>query len=150
MDYPGHDSAALPRRSALDDVADAIELTVPADAGQIPLVRMLAHEIAARADFRLDAIADAKMAVDEACAQLVRLAGPRARLCCRFRQAGDELHVAVSTVTPEPHSPDTDTFGWHVLTTLARSAAAHCEVRPGEPDAVVRIELVLGAGETPS
>ncbi|MFG1647027.1 anti-sigma factor, partial [Amycolatopsis sp. NPDC049252] len=55
----------------LDEV---VELRLPAMAEQIPLVRMLTHGMVSRADFGLDAIADAKMAVDEACAQLVQLA----------------------------------------------------------------------------
>src|SRR5207249_1855817 len=94
----------------LDEV---VELRLPAMAEQIPLVRMLTHGMVSRADFGLDAIADAKMAVDEACAQLVQLAELGAQLHCRFRQTPDGLHVVVSTRSADPRPPRDRTFGWH-------------------------------------
>lgn len=134
-------------KPATDGVLDeVVELRVPAVAEQIPLVRMLAHGMVSRADFGLDAIADAKMAVDEACAQLVQLAGLGAQLHCRFREAADGLHVVVSTQSQDPRPPSDRTFGWHVLTTLSRSVTAHCDVLPGGGAGIVTIELVLSPG----
>ncbi len=127
----------------LDEV---VELRLPAMAEQIPLVRMLTHGMVSRADFGLDAIADAKMAVDEACAQLVQLAELGTQLHCRFRQSLDGLHVVVSARSTDPRPPSDRTFGWHVLTTLSRSVTAHCDVLPGGGAGIITIELMLNPG----
>lgn len=134
-------------KPSLDELLDeVVELRLPAMAEQIPLVRMLTHGMVSRADFGLDAIADAKMAVDEACAQLVQLAELGTQLHCRFRHAPDGLHVIVSTRSSDPRPPSDRTFGWHVLTTLSRSVTAHCDVLPGGGAGIVTIELVLNPG----
>jgi serine/threonine-protein kinase RsbW len=134
-DFPGHE--------VLEEV---VELRLPATAEQISLIRTLTHGIVARADFGLDAIADAKMAVDEACAQLVQLADLGAQLCCRFRLGADGVHVTVSTTTHEQQPPDERTFGWYVLTTLGPPVAAHHDRAPGAAAGVTTIELLLRAG----
>ena len=134
-------------KPTLDELLEEpVELRLPAMAEQIPLVRMLTHGVVSRADFGLDAIADAKMAVDEACAQLVQLAELGTQLHCRFVQAVDGLHVVVSTRSTDPRPPSDRTFGWHVLTTLSRSVTAHCDVLPGGGAGIVTIELVLNPG----
>jgi serine/threonine-protein kinase RsbW len=127
----------------LDEV---VELRLPAMAEQIPLVRMLTHGMVSRADFGLDAIADAKMAVDEACAQLVQLAELGTQLHCRFLQSASGLQVVVSARSTDPRPPSDRTFGWHVLTTLSRSVTAHCDVLPGGGAGIVTIELELNPG----
>jgi serine/threonine-protein kinase RsbW len=134
-------------KPTLDELLEEpVELRLPAMAEQIPLVRMLTHGVVSRADFGLDAIADAKMAVDEACAQLVQLAELGSQLHCRFLQAADGLHVVVSTRSTDPRPPSDRTFGWHVLTTLSRSVTAHCDVLPGGGAGIITIELVLNPG----
>jgi serine/threonine-protein kinase RsbW len=134
-------------KPTLDELLEEpVELRLPAMAEQIPLVRMLTHGVVSRADFGLDAIADAKMAVDEACAQLVQLAELGTQLHCRFVQAVDGLHVVVSTRSADARPPSDRTFGWHVLTTLSRSVTAHCDVLPGGGAGIVTIELVLNPG----
>lgn len=131
---------------SIDELLDeVVELRVPAHAGQLSLVRMLAQGMAARADFHLDAISDAKMAVDEACAELIEQADLGASLRCRFRPVAGGLHVTVSTTTLAIEPPSTNSFGWHVLATLAESAWTSIE--PGEGiGSVVMIEFVLSAG----
>jgi serine/threonine-protein kinase RsbW len=164
-EIPGHEVSAFPQmgstsrmeetpsdgafggKPTVDELLDElVELRLPAMAEQIPLVRMLTHGVVSRADFGLDAIADAKMAVDEACAQLVQLAELGSQLHCRFRQASGGLHVVVSTRSTDPRPPSDRTFGWHVLTTLSRSVTAHCDVLPGGGAGIVTIELVLNPG----
>jgi serine/threonine-protein kinase RsbW len=145
MEYRGPDG--VPILQATDDLSgEVVELRLPAMAEQIPLVRMLTHGVVARADFGLDAIADAKMAVDEACAQLVQLADLGAQLLCRFQPMADGLRVTVAAKTSHPHPPSERTFGWHVLSTLARSVAAHHDALPGEDAGVTTIELRLAPG----
>lgn len=144
MEFYGRGGTPSRNHSSADGVLDElVELRLPAKAEQIPLVRMLAHGVLARADFGLDAIADAKMAVDEACAQLVQLADLGAELTCRFRIASGGVEVTCSTRTRHPGPPSDHSFGWHVLTTLAHSVSAHHDVLPGEPGGVLTIDLVL-------
>jgi serine/threonine-protein kinase RsbW len=118
-----------------------VEVRVAARADQVPIVRTVAAEVAARADFDLDSISDLRMAVDEVCATMVGLAAPGGALRCVFAVDPDRIQVAV---TAPAHRPDTvfDTggFGWRVLQTLvdevvtqsgadrARDGARHAEV----------------------
>jgi len=129
-----------------DGRSDRVELRLPAEAEQIPLVRTLTHGVVARADFGLDAISDAKMAVDEACSQLVQPAELGAVLCCVFHEIPEGIAVSISTRTSKPHLPSETTFGWHVLTTLTGSVTARCEPIPGEQGGTTTIELVLTPG----
>ncbi|HEV2086933.1 MAG TPA: anti-sigma regulatory factor [Cryptosporangiaceae bacterium] len=99
------------------DVED-IELTLPAIGTHLPLVRALAADLAARLDFDLDQVSDLRMAVDEACAELVALAAVPSRLTCVFRVQGGALWITASAVTRAGERPARDTFGWRVLTAL--------------------------------
>jgi len=57
------------------DGVSTVEVRTSASAALIPTIRAVASDLAARADFDLDAISDLRMAVDEACATLVDVAG---------------------------------------------------------------------------
>jgi serine/threonine-protein kinase RsbW len=146
MDSPGWGNPNPVVRQMTNGRLGQIELNLPAEAEQIPIVRMLTHGVVARADFGLDAISDAKMAVDEACAQLVRPADPGATLCCVFREMPDGISVSISIQTPLPYAPSENSFGWHVLTTLARSVSARCDPLPGNGGGTTTIDLVLDPG----
>ncbi|WP_410659375.1 anti-sigma factor [Amycolatopsis sp. lyj-112] len=146
MELYGRGSLTPGTRPQSDGLLDSVELRLPAEAEQIPLVRMLAHGVVARADFGLDAISDAKMAVDEACAQLVQPAEPGATLWCVFHEIPEGIAVSISTRTATPFLPSETTFGWHVLTTLTRSVTARCQPLPGEAGGTTTIELVLTPG----
>ncbi|GAA3565642.1 ATP-binding protein [Amycolatopsis ultiminotia] len=126
----------------LDDV---IELRLPADTNHIPLVRMLAQAVAARSDYALDAIADVKMAVDEACAQLVGTAEPGAAMNCRFQAGPENIRLAVDARTRHSQPPSDRSFGWHVLSTLATGVSARCEPDSGGAYRLY-IELDLSPG----
>ncbi|TDP97081.1 anti-sigma regulatory factor (Ser/Thr protein kinase) [Labedaea rhizosphaerae] len=85
-----------------------------------------------RADFDLDAIADLKIAVDEACSMLIMQAAKGAVLRCTFGTDEDGI-VVQSEVATDGNEPLDDTaFGWHVLSTLTdesswtRSEAGVC------------------------
>ncbi|WP_020660129.1 ATP-binding protein [Amycolatopsis benzoatilytica] len=131
MNDEGPGSRAHGAPPAADRLLDeVVELRLPAATHQIPLVRVLAQAVAARADYGLDAIADAKMAVDEACAQAVGTAAPGAAMTCRFTVAPGGIRFTVETSTLEPLPPSERSFGWHVLTTLAANAAARCVPDP--------------------
>src|SRR6187399_2876666 len=68
-----------------------IELRLAADLVNLPIVRSVVATIATRADFDLDAIADLRLAVDEACSTLITRAVPGTVMSCRFTMSGDAL-----------------------------------------------------------
>ncbi|MGH3684297.1 MAG: ATP-binding protein [Pseudonocardiaceae bacterium] len=101
-----------------------LEVRSAATSTLIPTIRTVAADLAARADFDLDAIADLRMAVDEVCATLIGVASPESKLTCTFTVMPDRIEVDVTIPLPAG-SPSrgamiaTDTFGWRVLQTLA-------------------------------
>lgn len=104
---------------------DTVLLTVPADGAYLGVLRTAAAGLAARLHFTLDEIEDLRIAVDEACAMLIRLATPAAALRCRFALTDDELGVEVAVPTaPDATLPAPSSFAWKVLTALAGSPSA--------------------------
>jgi serine/threonine-protein kinase RsbW len=115
-----------PASAATLDGVSTVEVRTSASAALIPTIRAVASDLAARADFDLDAISDLRMAVDEACATLVDVAAPSSMLRCTFlvRAARIEVHAEVHGNSPDA-AVSTDTFGWRVLQTLADDVEAH-------------------------
>jgi serine/threonine-protein kinase RsbW len=104
---------------------DEVLLTVPADGAYLGVLRTAAAGLAARLHFTLDEIEDLRIAVDEACAMLIRLAAPAEELRCRFSLTGQTLGVEVAVPTaPVAAVPDTGSFAWKVLTALTDDATA--------------------------
>jgi len=91
---------------------------VGATAAQLPSLRVVAGDLAARADFDLDAVADLRLAVDEAAAELVTIAAPGSDITCTFVMAEDGVEATVTVPTAATTQLRTDSFGWRVLSTL--------------------------------
>ncbi|WP_433802296.1 ATP-binding protein [Actinomycetospora sp. CA-084318] len=102
-----------------DEPPEDVEVRVPAHPRAVVTVRTVAGDLAARAEFTLDAVADLRMAVDEACSSLVSLARPDTKLTCTFILDEERITVTASVSTFGPERLPTDSFGWRVLTTLA-------------------------------
>jgi len=114
---------------ALDGVS-TVEVRTTASAALIPTIRAVASDLAARADFDLDAISDLRMAVDEACATLVDVAAPSSSLLCTFQVRPERIQVHAEVQTMQADTTvSTDTFGWRVLQTLADEVEV--QHRPG-------------------
>jgi serine/threonine-protein kinase RsbW len=106
--------------------ASTVEVRTSASAALIPTIRAVASDLAARADFDLDAISDLRMAVDEACATLVDVAAPSSILQCRFVVRPEQIRVLAEVSAAGSDSVvSTDTFGWRVLQTLADEVEVH-------------------------
>jgi serine/threonine-protein kinase RsbW len=117
--------AALDRGLDRSLERDVVLLTVPADGAYLGVLRTAAAGLAARLHFTLDEIEDLRIAVDEACAMLIRLAEPAAALRCRFALAGDRLGVEVAVPAAPAAAPlATSSFAWKVLTALAVAPSA--------------------------
>jgi len=99
-----------------------VRLSIPADSAYVAVPRSVVGNLAARNDFTLDAIDD-RIAVDEACALLLPEAADGV-LDCVFEIDPPQLTVRASAVVPNGWTPDTDSFGWTVLTALVESATA--------------------------
>ncbi|OLT39098.1 hypothetical protein BJF85_07805 [Saccharomonospora sp. CUA-673] len=133
-------SAPAPEPGALGE--DDVEVRFGANLTHLPIVRSVAANVAVRADFDMDAIADLRLAVDEACSTLITRAVAGSTMTCRFAIGDGELrfHGTVASADQEP--PSTASFGWKVLTTLADSANTWLE--NGTPDTAngqVHVEL---------
>lgn len=99
-----------------------IEVQAAAHPANIASVRLVAADLAARHDFDVDEISDLRMAVDEACSELVELAAADAVLNCRLRVSERTVEVTVRTTPRNGAQLATRTFGWHVLSTLVDEA----------------------------
>lgn len=112
-----------------------VELRVLATPDALVTVRTVAGDLAARAEYPLDAVDDLRLAVDEACTCLAELARPGTKLTCTFALADDRITMTASVSTAGPTSLRRDTFGWRVLTTLADDVGVLAEAprAAGEP-----------------
>src|SRR5690625_3967691 len=93
-----------------DAASDPAEVRVTADPKQLPVLRAAVGDRAMRADFDVDSVADLRLAVDEACSSLVRLALSGSQLCCRFHTGTDRLSVTAEVTSEDEFGPRQDTF----------------------------------------
>lgn len=103
----------------------SMELHTAASTIAIPTIRTVAADLAARADFDLDSIDDLRMAVDDACAMLVRIAVPGGALSCRFTVRTERIQLAVEVDAADSEGlPPTGSFAWQVLESLTDEVSA--------------------------
>ncbi|SFN06717.1 serine/threonine-protein kinase RsbW [Pseudonocardia ammonioxydans] len=134
-----------PSSAPAEPRAASVEIRTAARAALIPTVRAVASDLAARADFDLDAISDLRMAVDEACATLVGLAEPGSSLRCTFDVHDERIDVAAQVLTGADATLPTDSFGWRVLQTLADQVAVETgAVDGGRPALTIRLHKLAG------
>lgn len=144
--------APTPREETLplavpgDCVVVSIQLQAEASTMVIPTIRTVAADLAARADFDVDAIDDLRMAVDDACAMLVRIAAPGATLSCRFTVRPERIEVTVEVDVEDLRDPlPTGSFSWRVLECLADEVSAVALPGPGGQRGRVCITLAKDA-----
>ena len=96
-----------------------LEISGRAQSWLVPTVRMLAADLAGRADFDVEAITDLRLAVDEACVTLIHLSTPDTQLHCRFGVDADRIDIRVHVDPCDPNARvDTEGFGWRILRSL--------------------------------
>ncbi|MFF3669184.1 ATP-binding protein [Microtetraspora malaysiensis] len=103
----------------LAGIRDAVSVRLPAVSAYLSVLRTATAGLAARLDFTLDQIEDLRIAVDEACAMLLRQAVPGTDLVAEFELTGEEMTVRVEVNTVGVTTPKRDDFAWMVLTALA-------------------------------
>jgi serine/threonine-protein kinase RsbW len=130
--------ATYTRTGAPDD----IELRLAAKLDHLPIIRSVAANIAIRADFDLDAIADLKLAVDEACSTVISHAVPGTTLSCRFGMYRAGIRFAVQARSVNRDEPSRDSFGWRVLSTLTDEVSTWVDADVSTADGhVLHVEL---------
>jgi serine/threonine-protein kinase RsbW len=127
---PQHSEVRVPEQSAsatggtVTTSRDFVEVRLPAESAYVSVLRTVTAGLAARLDFTLDEIEDLRLAIDEACAMLLRQSVPGRDLVSVFELVGDAMLVTVSAPTTDGLLPARDTFAWTVLTALAGTVDA--------------------------
>ncbi|MGH3832750.1 MAG: ATP-binding protein [Pseudonocardiaceae bacterium] len=119
-----------------------LELRTAASTSAIPTIRTVAADLAARADFDLDSIDDLRMAVDDLCAMLTRIAANNAMLSCAFTVGPERIEVAAEVEVDDVQDRlPTGSFGWRVLECLANEVSA--VALPAAPGRAGRVRVTM-------
>lgn len=104
-----------------------IAVSVPARPEFVHVLRSVVASVAARLDFPYDAIEELRIAVDEACSQLLATGGGRAStLRLRITPSTDGVELVASSDAvrvPWPPANAERTLAWQVIEALADRAA---------------------------
>ncbi|MBB3038370.1 ATP-binding protein [Hoyosella altamirensis] len=101
---------------------ERVELRFPATLTQLSLARLVTVAVMTRADFDGDSVEDLRMAVDEACTQLIATASEDGEVHCVFVST-DEGVTVTAGVTPSGNSDlQRSGLGWHIIEALTDSA----------------------------
>ncbi len=104
-----------------------VVLSVPADSIYLSVVRTAAAGLGARLDFTLDDIEDLRIAVDEACALLLKQARGDSTLDVAFTLDLDSLRARVTATCDRPSLPSREGFSWTVLSALTTFLDMHVD-----------------------
>ena len=96
----------------------AVELRVAAELGNLAVLRTLVGAVGTFSDLDFDAVADLRLAVDEACTRLIRSAIPGATLVVVVDPREDVVVVEASTECGTDDVVTPGSFSWHVLSSL--------------------------------
>lgn len=107
------------------------------------LLRAAIASLAATANFTIDRIDDAKLAVDEAFAIALSYSDDTSPITCACDVTAAGVTIGLATSSQRSDPPPTNTFTWTVLTTLADEVVAGVDsgtfvltlVLESEPDA---------------
>jgi serine/threonine-protein kinase RsbW len=105
-----------------------LRLEIPASGAYLSVVRAAATGLAAALQFTYEQIDDLRIAVDEACTQLLARRGSARTLQVAYHLIDPELRVDVSIEAPDRGDPlDRDTFAWQILTAMTDEVTERAE-----------------------
>jgi serine/threonine-protein kinase RsbW len=110
--------------------SDLITVSVPPESGSVQVLRAVAASVAARMNMPFDGIEDLRLAVDEACAWLLGLAGGATSMTLRLRPMDDRLEAVVSIDAAGRAWPPPDlekSLSWKVLSALVDTVSLDTE-----------------------
>lgn len=96
----------------------SVELRVAAKLENLAVLRALVAAVGTFEDLDFDAVADLRLAVDEACTRLIRSAVPGATLVLVVDPRDDAVVVDASTTCKTHDIITPGSFSWHVLSSL--------------------------------
>ena len=101
-------------------MTSTVHLEIPASGAYLAVVRAAATGLAAQLQFTYEEIDDLRIAVDEACTQLLARRGGASTLNVAYHLAEAELRVDVSIEAPDGGRPPLarDTFAWQILSAM--------------------------------
>lgn len=97
---------------------ELVEFRVPARLESLVVVRTLVSALGTLEDLDLDAVADLRLALDEACTRLIRSAAPDSTLVVEVEPRETDLRITVSTTCVGDDILRAGTFSWHVISSL--------------------------------
>ena len=98
--------------------AGAVEFRVAAQLENLAVLRTVVGAVGTFEDLDFDAVADLRLAVDEACTRLIRSATPDATLVVVVDPCDDVVVVEASTKCDTYDVVAPGSFSWHVLSSL--------------------------------
>ena len=107
-----------PRRDGEKRSPAAVELRVAAQLENLSALRTVIGAIGTFSDLDFDAVADLRLAVDEACTRLIRSAARDATLMVIVDPRDDVVVVEASTTCDTYDVVAEGSFSWHVLSSL--------------------------------
>jgi serine/threonine-protein kinase RsbW len=119
-------AARGPEALGQHEMADFVQVRMPAEGAYLSVLRTAAAGLAARLDFTLD----------EACAVLLEQAIPGTDLECVFELGNDQVTITVSVTAAQPRMPARNSWAWTVLSELAGTVDSR--LGPGD-----RVSIVL-------
>lgn len=119
-----------------------VEFRVPARLESLAVIRALVTALGTLEDLDLDAIADLRLALDEACTALIRAAADNCQLTVMVEPREDELCLSVSAPTVEDNVLRPGTFSWHVISSLTDDVDTFRDgAEVGDPGAIFGITM---------
>jgi serine/threonine-protein kinase RsbW len=106
----------------------AVRIEIPAFAEYLTVVRAAATGLAAGLEFTYEEIDDLRIAVDEACAQLLARRGSADTLTVEYALDESALRIEVTVPGDDGAEPlPRDTFAWQILRALTDEVDEHVD-----------------------
>jgi anti-sigma regulatory factor (Ser/Thr protein kinase) len=121
--------------------AQSVELRVAATLENLAVLRTLVAAIGTYEDLDFDAVADLRLAVDEACTRLIRSAVADSTLLLVVDPQPEALVVHASTTCDSPDILAPGSFSWHVLTSLTDEVSTFSNGQSPEDGQVFGISM---------
>jgi serine/threonine-protein kinase RsbW len=119
----------------------SVELRVAAKLENLAVLRTLVAAVGTFEDLDFDAVADLRLAVDEACTRLIRSAIPDSTLVLLVDPRDDALVIDASTTCRSPDILAPGSFSWHVLSSLTDEVTTFQDGRRPEEGQVFGISM---------
>ncbi len=122
------------RRSGERRSSAAVELRIAAQLENLAVLRTVVGAVGTFSDLDFDAVADLRLAVDEACTRLIRSATPDATLVVIVDPRDDVVVVEASTTCDTNDVVTEGSFSWHVLSSLTDDLQTFHNGHEASPD----------------